>query len=230
MVATGALRAHNYLALWRMRRVYPRLSRERGRYFLARGDYPYACALRTPQGVVAPTLSHRRHVDRQRGLLPSRLRGRSLGPDRRRRRIEHRDQRAVLPHPQPKLPGLAVRACAAQRGASRVQPGGLRGSLRRCARPPSHRRPGGELRRRGVRTLRRTRPWSPDSTIEVPARPVDDVLEHVLAHGPAVDVLKVDTEGTELEIVSAIRPDLLRRVRTAYLEVAGARRTARRSV
>jgi hypothetical protein len=35
----------------------------------------------------------------------------------------------------------------------------------------------------------------------------------------AVDVLKVNTEGTELEIVRPIRTDLLRRVPTLYLEV-----------
>ena len=41
----------------------------------------------------------------------------------------------------------------------------------------------------------------------------------MLAAADVVDVLKIDTEGSELEILRAIRPELLRRVRTAYLEL-----------
>ena len=33
-----------------------------------------------------------------------------------------------------------------------------------------------------------------------------------------MDVLKIDTEGSELEILAAIRPELLQRVRAVYLE------------
>ena len=43
MVAREALRGRNYLALWRMRQVYPDFRENAGRYFLGRGDYPYDC-------------------------------------------------------------------------------------------------------------------------------------------------------------------------------------------
>ena len=33
-------------------------------------------------------------------------------------------------------------------------------------------------------------------------------------------MLKIDTEGTELELLAAVRPELLRRVRAVYLETA----------
>jgi Methyltransferase FkbM domain len=45
------------------------------------------------------------------------------------------------------------------------------------------------------------------------------VLEEVLGAHPIIDVLKIDTEGTELSIVRGIQPELLRQVRTVYLEV-----------
>ena len=59
MVAREILRGHNYLALWRMRRVYPAFRENAARYFLGRGEYPYACRVRTPAGIVAPTLFSR---------------------------------------------------------------------------------------------------------------------------------------------------------------------------
>jgi hypothetical protein len=56
MVAKEILRGRNYTALWRMSRVYPRFGENVGRFFLGRGAYPYACEVRTPEGLVAPTL------------------------------------------------------------------------------------------------------------------------------------------------------------------------------
>ena len=48
--------ARNYLALWRMRTGVSALPREHwAATSSGRGDYPYACAVRTPRGVVAPT-------------------------------------------------------------------------------------------------------------------------------------------------------------------------------
>ncbi len=44
------------------------------------------------------------------------------------------------------------------------------------------------------------------------------MLETVLAREPRIDVLKVDTEGAEIETVAAIRPDLLDRIHTIYFE------------
>ena len=49
---------------------------------------------------------------------------------------------------------------------------------------------------------------------------VNEVLERVLDDAPAIDVLKVDTEGAEAATVRAIRPDLLARVRRIYLETS----------
>jgi hypothetical protein len=56
------------------------------------------------------------------------------------------------------------------------------------------------------------------SSIEVDCVAINDVLEEVLGAAPAIDVLKLDTEGTELQLLRAISPELLRSVRTIYLE------------
>jgi FkbM family methyltransferase len=47
---------------------------------------------------------------------------------------------------------------------------------------------------------------------------VNDVLGEVVAQCGEIDVLKIDTEGAEEATVRAIRPDLLDRIRAIYLE------------
>ncbi len=55
-------------------------------------------------------------------------------------------------------------------------------------------------------------------TIEVPCLSINRVLDSVLEHVPAIDLLKIDTEGAELTTVGAIRDDLLARIGLIYLE------------
>jgi FkbM family methyltransferase len=55
-------------------------------------------------------------------------------------------------------------------------------------------------------------------TIRVRGREVNAVLEEVLTETAEIDVLKVDIEGLEPQVVGAIGPDLLERIRTIYVE------------
>ena len=55
-VAREAVRPANWVALARMTRRYPRFAESAKRYFTSRGAYPYRCEVRTPAGIVAPTL------------------------------------------------------------------------------------------------------------------------------------------------------------------------------
>ena len=55
-------------------------------------------------------------------------------------------------------------------------------------------------------------------TIEVTSLGINEVLERALGSRPRIDVLKIDTEGTELEILGGVRPEPPARVRTVYLE------------
>ena len=61
--------------------------------------------------------------------------------------------------------------------------------------------------------------WTPECTIEVSGAGINEIVGEVLEAVPAIDVLKIDTEGSELDLLGALEPELLRRVRTAYLEV-----------
>jgi FkbM family methyltransferase len=219
MVAREIFRGRNYMALWRMRRVYPSFRENAGRYFLGRGEYPYSCQVRTPQGTVAPTLFSQHDIWTVNEVFCRR----DYGDDRSARTIvdigsnigisalyfltRNPDSRIWLYEPVPRnvermranLTGFEGRytlretAVAASTGRVRfgVEESGRYGGIE-------------------VETGR---------TITVPSVGINELLEEVLESAPAIDVLKIDTEGTELEILRATRPALLRRVRTAYLEV-----------
>lgn len=59
-------------------------------------------------------------------------------------------------------------------------------------------------------------------TIVVDCVAINDVIERALARTGTVDLLKLDTEGLEIDTVRAIDPTLLRRVRHIALEAAPA--------
>jgi FkbM family methyltransferase len=219
MVAREILSGHNYLALWRMWRVYPRFRENVGRYFLGRGEYPYVCQALTPAGIVAPTLFSRHDMwtmneifcRQDYGADPHAKVvvdvGSNIGISALFFLTRNESCRCWLFEPVPanverlrrNLSGYEDRytlrqvAVAATPGRAEfgVEESGRYGGI-------------------GVGTGR---------SIAVDCAGVNDVLGEVLASHPTVDVLKVDTEGTELEIVRAIRPELLRRVRNLYLEV-----------
>ena len=85
-----------------MVRRYPAFPGVAKRYFLGGGGYPYACRIRTPTGTVSPVAYSHHDVFTVHEIF-----GREdyrAGPDlrvARRRRLEHRDQRALLPDSQP---------------------------------------------------------------------------------------------------------------------------------
>lgn len=47
---------------------------------------------------------------------------------------------------------------------------------------------------------------------------INTVLERVLETSDSIDLLKIDTEGAELDTLAAIRPDLLRKIKSIRLE------------
>jgi FkbM family methyltransferase len=219
MVAREALSGRNYAALWRMWRLYPRPLANLGRYFLGRGEYPYNCEVRTPAGLVAPTLYSTHDMWTMNEVFCRE----DYGADPRARVVvdigsnigisalffltRNPSCRCWLFEPVPRnverlrrnLSGyegrFEVREVAVADAGGRVE-FGLEDS--------------GRYGGIGVETGR---------SMEVACVGINDVLEEVLDSAPAVDILKIDTEGTELEIIRAIRPELLGRVRRAYLEV-----------
>jgi hypothetical protein len=90
----------HYRALANMLRRYPRPADALARYLFGRGAYPARVAVRTPAGVVQAAAAHAaRHAHAQRGVLPPRLRARRARARGGGRWVEHRAQRALLPHP-----------------------------------------------------------------------------------------------------------------------------------
>jgi FkbM family methyltransferase len=218
MVAREALRGRNYRALWRMARVYGEPGQAARRYLAGRGEYPYRCPVRTPAGTVAPTLhsSHdmftvnevfcREDYAAGPGLRTVVDVGSNIGISALYFLTRDPACRCFLYEPVPRnvrrlrenlagfedrfeLTESAVAATAGTAGFG-VEDTGRYGGI-------------------GVATGR---------TIEVNCLGIDDVLERALASSPRIDVLKIDTEGTELEILGGVAPELLRRVDTVYLE------------
>ncbi len=218
MVLRETARPRNYLAVARMLRVCPDFGDAARRYLLGAGDYPYECRLRTPLGIVAPTL-HSRHdmftvnevFCRRDYPVPPGARsvvdiGSNIGLSALFFLTRDESCRCWLYEPVPanverlranlrafadrfELREVAV-AAADGRASFGVEDSGRYGGI-------------------GVATGR---------SIDVECVAVNDVLEEALDALPVVDLLKIDTEGSELEILRAIRPDLLARVRTICLE------------
>jgi FkbM family methyltransferase len=218
LVVAEAREPGNYRAVWRGLRLYPRWRENLGRYFFARGGYPYRCEVRTPLGVVAPLLwSPHDMLTLNEVFCREDYRA---GPDARvvvdvgsnigisalyfLTRSERARVYAFEPVPsnvarlRENLTGLAdrfaVREAAVAERAGRVrfgvEPTGRYGGI-------------------GVRTGR---------TIEVECLDVNDVLAEVLAREGTIDVLKLDTEGAEVATVAAIERAHLARIGTIYLE------------
>jgi len=214
LIARNVVRRENYLALWRMRRVCLEPREMAWRYLSGRGAYPFRCAVRTPLGVVAPAVySHddlvtvtevfcrldyeappdtRTVVDLGSNIGISALYFLTRSPEVRVHLYEPVQQN--VERLRENLAGYEDRYELHQQ-AVWDRAGTVRFGLE----------PTGRYGGIGVAAPR---------TIEVEAVDINRVLEGV----PVVDVLKVDTEGAEVETVRAIRTDLLDRIRVIYLE------------
>jgi FkbM family methyltransferase len=208
----------NYVALVRMGRVCERPLDVARRYLLGGGDYPFVCAVRTPLGVVRPTLYTHHDVwtlseifcreDYRAGSDIGVVVdvGSNIGLSGLYFLTRNATCRCYLFEPDPRNVGRLRQNLA-----------GLadRWSIEEVAVGPKEgvvsfgREPTGRYGAVGAAT--------PD-VIQVHCLSINDVLEVVLAREGAIDVLKVDTEGLEMDTVSAIRPDLLDRVETVYFE------------
>jgi FkbM family methyltransferase len=229
MVAREILRVRNYRALLRMARVYPELGQALRRYFLGRGELPYRCPVRTPAGIVAPTLysSHdmftvneifcREDYRTGAGVRTVVDVGSNIGLSALYFLTRDPRSRCELYEPVPRnIERLRVNLAGYEdrytlhEAAVAAAPGPVSFGVEDTGRY------GGI----GVATER---------TIEVSSVGINDVLEEALEAADRIDVLKIDTEGTELELLAAVRPELLERVRTVYLETAERRAPELRS-
>jgi FkbM family methyltransferase len=211
-VLRQVLEPDNYRSLWRMRStaVHPRDFA--ARYFLARGEYPASCAVRTPAGVVAPTVfSHHDVITlnevfcRLDYRLPAGARtvvdiGSNIGISALYFLTASPAVRCHLYEPDPRN---------VERLRANLAPYAERFTLTEAAvADRSGRVSFGREDSGRYGGLESELP----EQIEVDCVHIDEVLERALEQADAIDMLKIDTEGLEDRTVLAIRPELLARV------------------
>jgi len=208
-VARQVLEPDNYRALARMLTTARRPLDFARRYFLGRGSYPARCAVRTPAGVIAPSVySHHDVITineifcRRDYLLPEAARtivdiGSNIGISALYFLTRSTATRCYLYEPDPRCVERLRRNLEPYRGRFTLTEAAVadRAGRARFGREPTGRY--GSLE--GVFAER----------IEVDCLHIDDVLRTVLEREGAIDMLKLDTEGLEARTVEAIHPDLL---------------------
>ncbi len=225
----------HYRALGNMARLYPRPLDALARYLLGRGAYPARVAVRTPAGTARPRL-YSRHDMLTLNEVFCRLDYELAGPagvvvdvgsniglsalyflTRRARPF------CYLYEPDPRNVArlrdnlaahadrweLAEVAVGARGGRVRfdTEPTGRYGRVAPGADAAAP--PGGGL-------------GAGAAAIEVECVDINAVLDRALARTGTIDLVKIDTEGLELDTVRAMAPALLRRVRAIVVEAAPA--------
>lgn len=208
----------HYRTLAGMAVLYPQFLNNFIRYLTGRGEYPYACRVRTPTGDVEPTLfsSHdmltvNEIFCRQDYAAGSSVRvvvdiGSNIGISALYFLTRNHNSRCYLYEPvsancerlRANLANWSGRftleevAVATSDGWARfgVEPTGRYGGI-------------------GAVT---------PHSIDVRCRELNALLEDVLRRETEIDILKIDVEGLETELVSSIRPDVLDRIGTIYYE------------
>ena len=209
---------HHYAALWRMRQVYPQFGGALRRYVLGGGEYPVDWRVRTPLGMLPVTLFHaddfltlNEVFCRCDYAAPDDIRavvdiGSNIGISALYFLTRNEHVQCYLYEPD-------------ARNVSRLRQN-LRGfenryELEEVAVGTSDgifsfgREPTGRYGGIGV---------SSSDVVDVRCRDVNAVLADVLAHHEEIDILKLDTEGLELETIEGIEEQFLDRVRLIYFE------------
>lgn len=211
-------RAH-YRALAGMALRYPDFGANLKRFLFASGEYPYACRVRTPVGLVAPVLYTSHDISTVNEVFcrldyraGSELGvavdvGANIGIASLYFLTRNTTSRVYAFEPDPKNVERLRRTLAAyperyvlEEAAIGLEDGEV----------PFQTEPTGRYSHIGS-------DGDGDSII-VACREINAVLQSVLAREPAIDILKIDTEGSEADLVGAIRPDLLDRIRVIYYE------------
>ena len=221
-IAREAVRPSNWVALGRMPRRYRHPLDGARRYFTPGGSYPHRCEVRTPLGIVAPTL-HSQHDmitvnevfcredyrvgDEAEVIVDV---GSNIGISALYFLTRSERARAWLYEPVPRnverlrenLSGFEGRwrldeAAVADRDGEEtfsIEPTGRYGGL-----GSGH-----------------------AESITVRVRHIDGVLREVLEAEGRIDVLKLDTEGVEARTLAAASPELLSRAGVIFAEdIAG---------
>lgn len=243
----------HYVALAHAWRTYVHPVAELGRYLGGGGTYPRRVALRTPLGVIRPRLYSPddlvtvnevfcRHDYAMNGARP----GRTAGPGARTatvpgaRAVASPTTRRVVVDVGANLglaslyfltrdPGTRVVAVEPDpRNLARFRDNLLGYEDRLELHPVALDVVGGRVAF-GTDPTGRYGAIGADtgSMIEVEARAVTDLLDDVLARVEEIELLKLDTEGTEAALLEAIPAEMARRIRRIVLEIEAERSLVR---
>jgi FkbM family methyltransferase len=202
----------NYRALWRLVSTAVDPLDFAARYFLGRGTYPSVCLVRTPAGVIGPTVCSHHDVITINEIfcrLDYRLApgahtvvdiGSNVGISALYFLTHSPSVRCHLFEPDPRNVERLRKNLASYRDRFVLTEAAV---ADRAGRVRFGREPTG---RYGA-----VDSGFPDA-IEVDCLHIDDVLTDVLEHEERIDMLKIDTEGLENRTVLAINPDLLARI------------------
>jgi FkbM family methyltransferase len=214
----------HWRALAGMARAYPavRLPDMARRYLSTAGSYPYTCEIRTPVGTIRAVVDT--HDDlitvneifaRQDYRVPESVGvavdvGANIGLASLYFLTRNDFSRVYSFEPDPKNVARIGRTLADPRFSGRYQ-----------LQPVAAAEHDGEATFYTEATGRYggLRPgWRKETPITVPTRDFDGALGEILEREPKIDVLKIDTEGTEADLVASIGHDHLRRIDRIYYE------------
>jgi FkbM family methyltransferase len=217
-IPQAILDRRRYRTFGHMYSSYPRFWKNLGRFLSARGAYPYVCEIRTPIGIVSPTLysSHDFFTmneifcrsDYELDSWPSTVVdiGSNIGMSALYFLTRSKDNYCYLYEPNPANVERLKRNLShfeERISLSSSAVGNITGDVAFGIEPTG--RYGGI----GVKT---------STQITVPCLHINDVIENALKKNDRVDLLKIDTEGAELATVQAIDPRFYPRIRRIYFE------------
>lgn len=217
------LNTDNYRAFWNMIRVSPNFIDTFRRYVFAQGTYPYKIRLRTPIGEITPTLySHEDMLTANEVFCREDYRsdskvqvvvdiGANIGLSVLYFLTRNPTVKCYVYEPVSE--NLQRLSANLQGFADRVEivPAALgdREELRSFGAEPSG-------RYGGFQDFKFS-DFQGD-VITVPCRCVDKELDRILSKEERINLIKIDVEGAEFEVLSAIRPDQLARIDTIIWE------------
>lgn len=209
----------HYVAFLNMIMVCPDFLDVFVRYFWGKGDYPYAVKLRTPSGIISPTLFSyydmltvneifcRLDYGIDNGAKVVVDFGSNIGISALYFLTKNKESKCYLFEPVPEnikkltdnLKNFSHRYVLSEAAVSNencIKKFGI-DKFGRC----------GGLSREA------------DNYINVKCADVNDILKDILAKEKSIDILKIDTEGNELEIVKAIEKSTLPKIKVIFFEV-----------
>lgn len=225
MIADNVARPSNYVALVRAARVYERPLASTARYFMGRGNYPCSVRLRTPIGPQSVTLfnSHDRITVheifcREDYRCPSPPQvvidlGSNIGVSALYFLTRSPSTYCELYEPDPRNFPKLLRNIQAYSG---------RFTLRQAAVAdvegilPFAREPTGRYGTLDPNSYLWNRQRGEEINVRV--EHVNTVLEQAIFRHGIIDLLKIDTEGSELATLRAIDPSLLGHIRRIVIE------------